>query len=193
MDFVNTLDWRDDPAQRVERLSSAHALSSWIRHAGFSAAAGTPGQAQRARAIRLREALATIFRAVVDGRTPPSSARATFTKWTQEAWRHRELVDDRGTLRWRWQTRTDPVDRVLFELVLDAGTLLLSSDRNRIGVCAGEGCGWFFVDRSKAGRRRWCSMAACGNRVKVREYRKRVAPVLSEVEGPVLSEVEGHD
>jgi predicted RNA-binding Zn ribbon-like protein len=205
MDFVNTLDWRDDPAQRVERLSSPQALSSWIRHAGFGAAAGSStrfarsGQAQPARAIRLREALATIFRAVVDGRTPPPPARVTFTKWTQEAWRHRELVDDRGALSWGWQIRTDPIDRVLFELVLEAGTLLLSSDRNRIGVCAGEGCGWFFVDRSKAGRRRWCSMAACGNRVKVREYRKRAAPVLSErtararVEGPARARVEGHD
>lgn len=210
MDFVNTVDWRDDPARHVELLPTVQALSAWIARAGFAAAVSgirherpstrfaRSGQVQRMRAIRLRETLATIFHAVADGRVPPSPARATFTTWTQEAWRHRELVDDRGTLTWRWQARTDPVDRVLFELVLDAGTLLLSSDRERIGACAGEGCGWFFVDRSKAGRRRWCSMAACGNRVKVREYRKRVAPVLSGVEGPVLSErtasarVEGH-
>lgn len=192
MDFVNTVDWRDDPARCVELLPTAQALSAWSRHAGFPATATSRirQERQRARAIRLRETLATILRAVAHGRTPPPSARATLTTWTQDAWRHRELGDARGTLTWRWQLRTDPVDRVLFELVLEAGALLLSRERERIGVCAGQGCGWFFVDRSKAGRRRWCSMAACGNRVKVREYRRRVSPVLSE--RTASARVEGH-
>lgn len=177
MDFVNTLDWRDDPARRVELVPTPQALSAWTRHVGFPAAiaGGIRHERQRARAIRLRETLAPIVRAVADGRTSPSAARSSLTRWTQQAWHHRELADDRGTLTWQWQARTDPVDRVLFELVLDAGALLLSPERDRVRVCAGQGCGWFFVDRSKAGRRRWCSMAVCGNRVKVREYRKRVA------------------
>jgi len=176
MDFVNTVDWRDDPARYVELLPTAQALSVWTRQAGFPATVsrGIRHERQRRRAIRLREALTTIFRAVAHGQAAPPSARATLTKWTQDAWHHRELVE---TLTWRWQPRTDPVDRVLFELVLDAGTLLVSRERERIGLCAGQGCGWFFVDRSKAGRRRWCSMAACGNRAKVSEYRERVAHV----------------
>jgi len=177
LDFVNTLDWRDDPAQRVELLPTARALSAWTLHAGLpgAAAGGIRHERQRTRAVRLREALAEIFRAAAERRTPPSPARTALTRWTQQAWRHRELSDDgRGGLCWRWQGRTDPVDRILFELVLDAGALLVSPERDRVRVCAGEGCGWFFVDRSHAGRRRWCSMAACGNRAKVREYRERV-------------------
>lgn len=37
--------------------------------------------------------------------------------------------------------------------------------------CAGEGCGWLFLDPTH--RRRWCTMAICGNRAKARRYVER--------------------
>ncbi|WP_211241773.1 CGNR zinc finger domain-containing protein [Patulibacter minatonensis] len=43
----------------------------------------------------------------------------------------------------------------------------------RIRVCGAEDCGLLFVDRSRPGRRRWCSMERCGNRAKTRGYRAR--------------------
>jgi predicted RNA-binding Zn ribbon-like protein len=41
----------------------------------------------------------------------------------------------------------------------------------RVGRCPGHGCGWLFTDTR--GRRRWCSMAVCGNRAKVRRHAER--------------------
>jgi predicted RNA-binding Zn ribbon-like protein len=41
--------------------------------------------------------------------------------------------------------------------------------------CDGHDCGWLFLDTSKAGRRRWCSMDVCGNRAKAQRYRRRRA------------------
>jgi len=177
LDLLNTLDWRDDPARRTELLSTAGALSRWARQAGVAAplARAIRHEAQRRRAIRLRETLASLFRAVAEGRPLPTAAAAAFTRATQEAWRHRELTDPGGSPDWRWHRRTTPADRLLGDLVLEAAALLVSPLASRVRICEGEGCGWFFVDRSKAGRRRWCSMAACGNRVKVRQYRRRVA------------------
>jgi predicted RNA-binding Zn ribbon-like protein len=32
-------------------------------------------------------------------------------------------------------------------------------------------CSWLFVDRSRNGSRRWCSMGECGAQVKMRRYR----------------------
>ena len=172
---MNTLDWRDDPARRCELLTNAPAFREWAGHVGFPATItrGIRHERQRKRAIHLRETLALIFSAVVRGAPPPRKALALLTRWTQSAWRHRRMVFERGELVWRWQPDTDAADRVLFEITLDAGALLLSPDRHRIGLCAGEGCGWLFVDHSKGGKRRWCSMAACGNRLKVRQYRER--------------------
>ncbi|WP_344746998.1 CGNR zinc finger domain-containing protein [Streptosporangium vulgare] len=31
-------------------------------------------------------------------------------------------------------------------------------------------CYWLFLDTSKNGRRRWCSMTTCGSRDKARRY-----------------------
>lgn len=42
----------------------------------------------------------------------------------------------------------------------------------RIRVCAAGDCGLLFVDASRPGRRRWCSMEVCGNRAKVRGHRR---------------------
>ncbi|NEJ40784.1 CGNR zinc finger domain-containing protein, partial [Rhizobium ruizarguesonis] len=34
-------------------------------------------------------------------------------------------------------------------------------------------CTLFFLDTTKSHRRRWCSMALCGNRMKVAAFRSR--------------------
>ncbi|HIC14689.1 MAG TPA: CGNR zinc finger domain-containing protein, partial [Gemmatimonadetes bacterium] len=48
----------------------------------------------------------------------------------------------------------------------------------RIRQCASEDCIYWFLDTSKSGRRRWCSMARCGNRAKVaKHYRQRSTPL----------------
>jgi predicted RNA-binding Zn ribbon-like protein len=42
---------------------------------------------------------------------------------------------------------------------------------NRVRKC--EGCPVHFLDVSKKGSRRWCSMGLCGNKVKVAAYQQR--------------------
>jgi len=44
---------------------------------------------------------------------------------------------------------------------------------SRIKACPGPDCGWVFHDRSRNGSRRWCDMAACGNRAKGSAFRAR--------------------
>jgi predicted RNA-binding Zn ribbon-like protein len=179
LDLVNTLDWRDDPARQVELLPTPQALAAWTRHVDYPRAVGQGivQERQRSRAISLRETLAALFRAMVERRPPPADQTRQLSRWVRDAWDYRELTGRGRAVSWTWKKGTDPADQMLFELALDAAALLVSSDRDRLRLCAGEGCGWFFIDRSKAGRRRWCNMAACGNRVKVRRYRSRVAHV----------------
>jgi predicted RNA-binding Zn ribbon-like protein len=45
----------------------------------------------------------------------------------------------------------------------------------RLRVCHDEGCSAVFFDRSKNRSGKWCSMAVCGNRAKVRAFRDRQA------------------
>jgi predicted RNA-binding Zn ribbon-like protein len=43
----------------------------------------------------------------------------------------------------------------------------------RLKRCEGSRCSLLFVDSSRSGRRRWCSMERCGNRAKVAAHRGR--------------------
>lgn len=62
------------------------------------------------------------------------------------------------------------VDRV----ALDVHHLLEDYGTAAVGLCASEACGWVFLDPSH--RRRWCSMAICGNRAKAARFRRRQSP-----------------
>ncbi|WP_307835196.1 CGNR zinc finger domain-containing protein [Streptomyces adelaidensis] len=55
----------------------------------------------------------------------------------------------------------------------DAVDLLTGPYAERVRMCAGERCHLVYVDTSRPGRRRWCSMEHCGNRHKVRAHRAR--------------------
>ncbi len=43
----------------------------------------------------------------------------------------------------------------------------------RLRPCANDECQLFLLDRSRANRARWCSMAVCGNREKARRHYER--------------------
>ncbi len=63
-----------------------------------------------------------------------------------------------------------PAD-VLGPLAEDTMTLLTRVAGDRVRKC--EGCPVHFLDVSKKGSRRWCSMGLCGNKVKVAAYQQR--------------------
>lgn len=51
--------------------------------------------------------------------------------------------------------------------------LLRTAPPGRLRRCDGAGCVLWFLDTSRNGRRRWCSMAGCGNRAKVKAHYDR--------------------
>jgi predicted RNA-binding Zn ribbon-like protein len=68
----------------------------------------------------------------------------------------------------------DPtVAAALATLARDAVDLFGGPLARRIRICAADDCGLLFVDASRPGRRRWCSMERCGNRAKIRTHRAR--------------------
>jgi predicted RNA-binding Zn ribbon-like protein len=64
-------------------------------------------------------------------------------------------------------------DWVLGPIALSAADLAASPDRDRIGRCGGPDCHWLFLDHSRNGTRRWCSMESCGNQAKTRQHYQR--------------------
>lgn len=61
--------------------------------------------------------------------------------------------------------------QALSALAGDAIDLFTGPLRRRVRTCAAEDCELLFVDASRPGQRRWCSMNRCGSRDKMRRYR----------------------
>ena len=57
----------------------------------------------------------------------------------------------------------------------DAVRLFGPEAGGRIRECSAEDCRLVYLDTSRSGNRRWCSMQRCGNRAKVRAHRARAA------------------
>jgi predicted RNA-binding Zn ribbon-like protein len=55
----------------------------------------------------------------------------------------------------------------------DAVATLTPPTSARVRMCAADNCYLIYLDTSRPGNRRWCSMDRCGNRAKVRDHRRR--------------------
>ena len=176
LDFVNTVDPRLK-APREEFLVSYGRLLAWTEFAGILGRAArrdlaiagerdprVAKQIQR-RALALREGLFALFSRGpgVQGGLQALNAEIRLTS----AELHIEREGAAYALAW------DAGAKVLGPIVQSAIELLTSSDMGRVRVCAGDGCGWLFLDSSRTHRRRWCSMAICGNRAKAKRSRVR--------------------
>ncbi len=67
--------------------------------------------------------------------------------------------------------RTD--DHISYHVLASMVHTLQTVSKERIRTCEHEDCILHFIDTSKSGKRRWCSMETCGNRHKAAEFYAR--------------------
>jgi predicted RNA-binding Zn ribbon-like protein len=172
LDFCNTRAGWNAPQPR-EYLTSYDHLAVWAREVGLVAApvaARLRRRAERepARARReLRRALALRDAVYATCTNPSDAAWDVVADEAHNAASAAVLVRDEG-----WVI-PEKVGLALPTLALAraAGELLASTSPTAIGRCPGHDCGWLFLD--PRGRRRWCTMAVCGNREKARRHARR--------------------
>lgn len=157
-----------------EYLVDFTALAVWARETqlitspearlmkGAAAAAPTRARATVRRAIELREAL---YAALTAPRPNSLEEVRRFVVRAVERSAYRPcgaaLVLDGG----------GGLGAIVDRAALQAHRLLEQYGADAVGRCGGEACGWLFLD--PAHRRRWCTMAVCGNRAKARRYADR--------------------
>lgn len=74
--------------------------------------------------------------------------------------------------------------QVLSMLARDAVDLFAGPLASRIRSCAAPDCALLYVDQSRTGNRRWCSMQRCGTRAKIRTHRERATAGAATLTGP---------
>jgi predicted RNA-binding Zn ribbon-like protein len=165
LDLLATL--RDRHGESLECLRRPADLDRWLALAGL--APGTQAtRAQLCRARELREMIDRAVRSLLRGESPRA---ADVSELNVRARRPPLAPQLAAGLELHW---TGGVDAALATLAGEAIELLSSPDRALIRECAAAPtCSRVYLDRSRGGARRWCSMEWCGSRAKMRSYRGR--------------------
>jgi len=186
LDLANTVSRRDDPERRAEHLASYADLVAFVRQAelisarqaddlnAYAARESAQARQNFRRAIELREAIFRTFSAIAQGQPVGRDDLSLINDFAIEALRHRRLTPAGGGYRWEWGTEgKDPLARVVWPAAHAAAELLTSKELRSVRLCEAPDCQWLFLDRSRNRSRRWCDMAACGNRAKARRHYQR--------------------
>lgn len=159
-----------EAAARWELLHAPADLGRWlvviVDPDGVDVVDATVGDLEVARG--LREAIWSCAQRAIAGRAPTAADRRTINEVASGAGLVPQLAESGTTIR-------RPVDAatLLVEIARDAVALFGSDDARRVRECASDTCGLLFVDRSRPGQRKWCSMQRCGTIAKVRTHRSK--------------------
>jgi predicted RNA-binding Zn ribbon-like protein len=179
LDFCNTrAGWGSGSPK--EYLHGVRELAVWAREVDLV----TPAQAARAARAAVADpaggaavvARALAFRTDLYAVLTRPPAHAAFERVAEAA----RLAAASSVLRrgldgiaeWRLPAETDPMELPYLAVVRAATDLLTEPAATTVSACPMPDCGWLFANPT--GRRRWCSMAWCGNRSKARRFAARV-------------------
>jgi predicted RNA-binding Zn ribbon-like protein len=185
LDFVNTRSWRgrETPGEELHGLDD---VLAWARGAGgvdveiaqsfqdWWRARPREASAAFTEAVALREALFRLFESVSSGQAPDPAALDVLNAALGSAAPRSRVAPRADALVWSVDGLVPGMAALLSPVLWSASDLLAGTRRRRVRLCANPQCRWVFLDDSKSGTRRWCSMASCGNRAKAhRHYLKR--------------------
>ena len=168
LDLLNTVLQVD--GREVDVLQSDEDVAHWLVKAGVLTVP-TPRKGLLKTTRELREVVRELVRRRQAHKRLDLSSLNEFLAHGRQA---PVLVQDRpGELRLEQRFATDTAEQLLMPVALAAAELLANGDFNLVRVCESDDCVLHFYDRTKSHRRRWCSMATCGNRAKVQTFRAR--------------------
>jgi predicted RNA-binding Zn ribbon-like protein len=182
MDFLNT---RPTPrGVPIELIGDGTSYAAWLEGARLL-------DSTTASKLRHRFGAAALDAAAADARQLREWAREWIARWRDapggvyrtelrrlnqllaRARRHPEMVitEDGFEVAERW--RIDSADELIAVVAAQIASLVATEQPALVKRCAGSGCTLWFVDRTRAHSRLFCSATACGNRAKVAAFRER--------------------
>jgi predicted RNA-binding Zn ribbon-like protein len=167
LDLPGTLAGRLKPSSR-ELLAQPNDLGRWLVAAGLASVRPEASQADLVLARNLRESIYALALARIDDKALPDDARRKLNRIAADTSAIPKLGTD-NQIQLSGDARA-----FLASIARDAIGLLGREMSERIRQCEGETCALLFLDTSRSGDRRWCSMSGCGNRAKVAEFRRRL-------------------
>lgn len=164
-DFVNSYD----AEYETDELVSPTALREWLATRELLDGEARVGAGDLERAVALREALRAILlhhggEELDPGVSPVVEEAARRAKLSVRFGEHGDAYVE---------PLAGGVDGALGRLLALVDAAQREGTWQRLKVCPAHDCLWAFFDKSRNRSARWCDMAECGNRAKVRAFRDR--------------------
>ncbi|MET9341612.1 CGNR zinc finger domain-containing protein [Nonomuraea sp. NPDC003804] len=164
LDLACTL--RARRTERVETLGVPGRLDAWYLESGIVDAVSPSREADLAQAVAVREAIYALVTARLAGDGYDDKALALVNGVARKPPAAPQL-----TAKGRWVEATPA--QALSTVARHAVELLSGPEVPLMKECANPECTKIFIDRSRGGRREWCGMESCGNKIKAAAYRAR--------------------
>jgi predicted RNA-binding Zn ribbon-like protein len=164
-ELVNTLDIE----QGTDAIDSPAGLRAWLAERSLAPADLRPTEGDVARVAEFRESLRALLHANNGSELEPDAIQRL-----NRAGRGglRVRFDDDGGAELEPQPE-EAIAAAIGQVVAVVFLAIADGTFARLKACPAQDCGWAFYDRSKNRSGRWCSMAVCGSREKVRAHRAR--------------------
>jgi predicted RNA-binding Zn ribbon-like protein len=182
IDFLNTAFTPN--GEQIETIGDGRAYLDWLVGAGLL------DELAAARLAR-RFGAKTMDAAAAEARKVREWARAWLSRWrvapadayddeiavlnrllARQTTRREVIARDEG-LTLAERPYIESADALLGLVAAQIATLITEEEPSLVKSCAGSKCTLWFLDRTKAHRRVFCSASACGNRAKVAAFRQR--------------------
>lgn len=182
IDFLNTAFAPN--GERVETIGDGKAHLDWL------VAAGLVDEARASKLIR-RSGVKALDTAATEARKIREWARDWLDAWRAEprkdygeeiavlnrllarGARTSEVVAGKDGLEVIEVPHVETPDALIALVAAQIAALITQEEPSLVKACASSACTLWFLDRTKAHRRLFCSPATCGNRAKVAAYRER--------------------
>ena len=180
LDFANTLAYRGSTP--TESLHNFDDLVKWSGDSGVISSAlaerlreWSPRHPKRiaeifSEAIGLRELIYRVFHALGSDASPDAADLDRLNRQLRNMPPRTTIRRDSGRFGWAVEDSKPSAELILAPVLWSAGDLLVGPQLARLRECSNDKCLWLFLDDSKNGTRRWCSMQACGNRAKAHRH-----------------------
>jgi predicted RNA-binding Zn ribbon-like protein len=175
----------------IETIGDGRALLDWMVGAGLL-------EERESAALARRFSRKSLDAAAEEARTLREWARTWLQAWRANpgrdygaeidalnkllarATRSYELVAAKRRFALLERPRFADPHALVTQIGLEIARYLVEEDPSLLKACAGADCTLWFVDRTKAHRRMFCSATACGNRAKVAAFRRRAQRATTE-------------
>lgn len=158
----------------MDWLETGQELLCWMQAAGFLTRAQAVELAGLPREdLDMAAALARTLRETYRSQGPSADLVMLLNATMEAGERGPRVTLEDGSPVLHDRFRAETADDLVAILAYEMAQFICETDPARLRTCDGPGCDFRFVDTSRNNRRRWCSMAICGNRAKVSAHRLR--------------------